>query len=114
MTSRRIGRAPSGASGLHERIALSGPRDEIAELADTFDAMLERLDRSFDLAVHRDPTTGTVVLEYASEGRTVEDGRAYANRYVSVLTIADRQVTRWRDYLDPLAVFDALGWPETT
>jgi signal transduction histidine kinase len=47
-TARRIASAPSGASGLHERIALTGPRDEIAELADTFDAMLERLDRSFD------------------------------------------------------------------
>jgi signal transduction histidine kinase len=33
---------------LHERIALSGPDDEIKHLADTFDAMLERLDRSFD------------------------------------------------------------------
>ncbi|WP_286171548.1 HAMP domain-containing sensor histidine kinase [Mycobacterium sp. BK086] len=33
---------------LHERISLSGPSDEIKELADTFDAMLERLDRAFD------------------------------------------------------------------
>lgn len=33
---------------LHERIALDGPDDEIKELADTFDAMLERLDRAFD------------------------------------------------------------------
>lgn len=33
---------------LHERIALDGPPDEIKELADTFDAMLERLDRAFD------------------------------------------------------------------
>jgi signal transduction histidine kinase len=33
---------------LHERIALEGPDDEITELADTFDAMLERLDRAFD------------------------------------------------------------------
>ena len=33
---------------LHERIALSGPDDEIRELADTFDGMLERLDRAFD------------------------------------------------------------------
>jgi signal transduction histidine kinase len=33
---------------LHERIALDGPRDEVKELADTIDAMLERLDRSFD------------------------------------------------------------------
>ena len=33
------------------------------------------------------------------------------NRYISVLTIADRKVTRWRDYLDPVAVFDAVAWP---
>ncbi len=33
---------------LHERVALVGPNDEIKDLADTFDAMLERLDRSFD------------------------------------------------------------------
>jgi signal transduction histidine kinase len=33
---------------LHERIALDGPRDELRELADTFDAMLDRLDRAFD------------------------------------------------------------------
>jgi limonene-1,2-epoxide hydrolase len=28
-----------------------------------------------------------------------------------VSTIVDRKVARWRDYLDPLAVFDAVGWP---
>ncbi|PZG54421.1 two-component sensor histidine kinase [Spongiactinospora gelatinilytica] len=33
-------------STLHERIALSGPQDELKELADTFDAMLDRLERS--------------------------------------------------------------------
>lgn len=32
---------------LHERIALDGPHDELRELADTFDAMLARLDRAF-------------------------------------------------------------------
>ena len=52
-----------------------------------------------------------MVLEYASEGRVVATGAPYANRYISVLTITDREVTRWRDYLDPVAVFDALGWP---
>ncbi len=35
-------------STLHERIALAGPEDEIKELADTFDAMLERLAGAFD------------------------------------------------------------------
>lgn len=45
-TARRI--ASSAGRGLHERIALAGPQDEVRELADTFDTMLERLDRSFD------------------------------------------------------------------
>lgn len=33
---------------LHERIALAGPEDELKELADTFDAMLARLERAFE------------------------------------------------------------------
>src|SRR5262249_32440478 len=47
-TARRVAAAASTNRGLHERIALTGPGDEIKELADTFDDMLERLDRSFD------------------------------------------------------------------
>ncbi|SBT54998.1 sensor histidine kinase [Micromonospora narathiwatensis] len=47
-TARRIADAGAAGRGLHERIALHGPRDEVKELADTFDLMLERLDRSFD------------------------------------------------------------------
>ncbi|MFC9329361.1 sensor histidine kinase [Kitasatospora sp. NPDC057015] len=35
-------------SDLHRRIELDGPDDELKELADTFDDMLDRLDRSFD------------------------------------------------------------------
>ena len=69
------------------------------------------LDRCYDLAVHHDQTTGVVVLEYASQGRVVATGAAYKNRYISVLSIVDRKVAHWRDYLDPLAVFDAVGWP---
>jgi signal transduction histidine kinase len=47
-TARRVAGAASAQRGLHERIGLAGPRDEIKQLADTFDDMLERLDRSFD------------------------------------------------------------------
>jgi hypothetical protein len=36
------------AESLAERIALRGPRDEVRELADTFDAMLERLQAGFE------------------------------------------------------------------
>jgi signal transduction histidine kinase len=47
-TARRIGAAPDADRGLHERIALAGPADEVKKLADTFDGMLSRLDHAFD------------------------------------------------------------------
>ncbi len=40
-----------------------------------------------------------VVLEYASEGRVVATGAPYANRYISVLALRNREVVHWRDYL---------------
>ena len=42
-TARRL-----SAEQLDSRIALPGPRDELKELADTFDAMLDRLQASFE------------------------------------------------------------------
>ena len=47
-TARRIAAAPAANRGLSERIALRGPDDEVKELAEAFDRMVERLDRSFD------------------------------------------------------------------
>ncbi|TDO43088.1 signal transduction histidine kinase [Kribbella sp. VKM Ac-2527] len=47
-TARRIAAAPAAGRGLHERIALSGPDDDVKDLADAFDTMVERLDHSFD------------------------------------------------------------------
>jgi signal transduction histidine kinase len=46
---RRLTAAARAASeqNLSQRLALQGPRDELRELADTFDTMLERLDRAF-------------------------------------------------------------------
>lgn len=43
LTARRL-----SAESLGARIAYEGPRDELAELADTFDAMLARLQAAFD------------------------------------------------------------------
>jgi uncharacterized protein len=66
------------------------------------------LDRCFDLRTHR-ADDSTVTLEYASEGRAVATGRPYSNHYISVVTIKDRKIIHWRDYLDPLRVLEALG-----
>ncbi|MFE9425854.1 sensor histidine kinase [Kitasatospora sp. NPDC006697] len=43
VTARRLSESAS-----HERIARPGPRDEIRELADTFDVLLERVERASD------------------------------------------------------------------
>jgi signal transduction histidine kinase len=75
-TARRIAGAPD--RGLHERIGLDGPYDEVKELADTFDLMIGRLDKSFDVqrrfianASHelRTPlTVNRTLLEVTTEG----------------------------------------------
>lgn len=71
-----------------------------------------KLHSADNLRVHRAPETSVVVLEYEVHGTSVRTGRPYDNRFVSVVTIKDRKVTHWRDYLDPIAVFDAQGWPQ--
>ncbi|NUR29588.1 MAG: HAMP domain-containing histidine kinase [Catenulispora sp.] len=45
-TARRVASRPDRA--LHARIDLEGPRDELVELAQTFDGMLDRLDHAFE------------------------------------------------------------------
>ncbi|MFF2844716.1 sensor histidine kinase [Streptomyces sp. NPDC058001] len=82
-TARRIASAPAADRGLHERIALHGPDDEVKDLADTFDTMVERLDRSFDgqrrfvaNASHelRTPLTlGRALVEVAMHRKTASD-----------------------------------------
>ncbi|RSN07500.1 two-component sensor histidine kinase [Nonomuraea sp. WAC 01424] len=82
-TARRIAAAPMAERGLHERIALNGPPDEVKTLADTFDTMVERLDHSFDgqrrfvaNASHelRTPLTlNRALVELAMHRRTASD-----------------------------------------
>ena len=65
-----------------------------------------------NLRVYRDPEASVTVLEYEVHGESVLTGRPYNNRFASIITVQDRKVTHWRDYLDPIAVFDASGWPK--
>ena len=64
-----------------------------------------------NLRVYRDQEASVVILEYEVHGESVLTGRRYDNRFASIITVRDRKVTHWRDYLDPIAVFDASGWP---
>jgi ketosteroid isomerase-like protein len=67
-----------------------------------------------NLRVYRDPSASVAVLEYEVHGESVQKGRPYNNRFASIITVKDKKITHWRDYLDPIAVFDATGWPGTT
>lgn len=66
-----------------------------------------------NLRVYRDTDASVAILEYEVHGRSVATGSPYNNHFVSVITVKDHKVTHWRDYLDPIAVFDATGWPGT-
>ncbi len=85
-------------------------RQNIIDLYSDYDSFITV--RSADnLHVYRDPAASVVVLEYEVHGESVQTGHPYDNRFVSIVTIKDGKVTWWRDYLDPVAVFDAVGWP---
>jgi hypothetical protein len=55
------------------------------------------------------PTGWDVVLDHSWYGTIARQTRHDDDHQPRQLT--DRKVTPWRDYLDPVAVFDALGWP---
>jgi ketosteroid isomerase-like protein len=67
-----------------------------------------------NLRAYRDPQASTVVLEYEVHGKSAQTGRPYDNHFVSIITIQDHKIVRWRDYLDPIAIFNAIGWPTTS
>jgi ketosteroid isomerase-like protein len=83
-------------------------REALAELyADYGESIVQT--GSSDVHRYYDPDKSVVVLEYTMHGTVVSTGAPYLNRFVSVITVKDRKITRWRDYLDPLAVLAAFG-----
>jgi uncharacterized protein len=60
------------------------------------------------LVTHRSQDPRVVVIEYEVHGKIVATGAAYDNRFISVVTIEDRKIVHWRDYMDSLAAMTAL------
>jgi ketosteroid isomerase-like protein len=52
-----------------------------------------------------------VILEYEVHGKAVKTGSSYDNRFISVITIANRKIVHWRDYMDSLAAWMVLNNP---
>jgi ketosteroid isomerase-like protein len=57
------------------------------------------------LIVHRSQDPRVLILEYEVHGTKIPSGKAYDNRFISVVTIEDRQIVHWRDYMDSLAAW---------
>jgi uncharacterized protein len=60
------------------------------------------------LVVNISQTPGVVILEYEVQGEAIRSGKLYENRFISVVTIEDRKIVGWRDYMDSLAAMSAL------
>lgn len=63
------------------------------------------------LVVHRSRDRRVVILEYEVHGRILSSGAPYDNRFISVITIENRKIVHWRDYMDSLAAWTALNPP---
>ncbi|MDE3205177.1 MAG: nuclear transport factor 2 family protein [Acidobacteriota bacterium] len=88
-------------------------RQSVIDLYRGYDDYM-KVHRADHLRVYRDTEAGVVILEYQVHGESVQTGRPYHNHFVSIITVENRKVARWRDYLDPIAVFEATGWPDTS
>ena len=63
------------------------------------------------LIVHKSLDPRVVVLEYEVHGKIVTTGKSYDNRFASIITIENRKIVHWRDYMDSLAAWTALNKP---
>jgi uncharacterized protein len=70
-----------------------------------------RLDRGDALVVHPSDDGSVLTIEYEVHGKVLANGATYDNRFVSVATIENRKIVRWRDYMDSLAAWTALNKP---
>src|ERR1700738_1770694 len=60
------------------------------------------------LVIHRSQDPRVVIIEYQVHGKTVAIGASYDNRFISVVTVDDRKIVHWRDYMDSLTAMTAL------
>jgi ketosteroid isomerase-like protein len=60
------------------------------------------------LVVHKTDDGRVVVIEYEVNGTILATGVKYNNRFCSIITIENRKITHWRDYMDSLAAWNAL------
>jgi ketosteroid isomerase-like protein len=61
------------------------------------------------LVVHRSQDSRVVILEYEVHGTIISSGAPHDNRFISGVTIENRKIVHWGDYMDSLAAWTALN-----
>lgn len=69
-----------------------------------FEGYSNELHSADNLRVYKADNGSVMILEYEVHGIVPETGKAYNNRFCSVITLNDRKIVYWRDYMDSLAV----------
>jgi ketosteroid isomerase-like protein len=62
-----------------------------------------------NLIIHKSNEPGVIILEYEVHGVVPANNKPYDNRFCSVITIKDRKIRHWRDYMDSFAVILATS-----
>jgi ketosteroid isomerase-like protein len=85
-------------------------REQIAAYARPRRAALPvRFEDFRDVVIHDTADPQTIIAEYAMTGTVTTTGRQASASFVTVLTVRDGQIVRWREYQDTLGIALALG-----
>jgi ketosteroid isomerase-like protein len=83
-------------------------RDNLVALYSGYGKSIE-LQAGDGIVVHPSRDGRVVVVEYEVHGRILSNGNSYDNRLIAVVTIENRKIVHWRDYMDSLAAWTALN-----
>lgn len=75
---------------------------------DWFGGYTNVLDSADHLHVYKTKEENIIILEYEVHGMVPHTGKAYNNRFCSIITIENKKIIYWRDYMDSLAVMLAV------
>jgi ketosteroid isomerase-like protein len=71
---------------------------------DWFGGYTNILHSADNLRVYKTIEANIIILEYQVHGIVPDTGKSYDNRFCSIITIENKNIIHWRDYMDSLAV----------
>jgi ketosteroid isomerase-like protein len=75
---------------------------------DWFGGYTNILHSADNLRIYKTTQPNIIVLEYEVHGIVPSTRKSYDNRFCSIITLENRKIIHWRDYMDSLAVMFSL------